>query len=283
MRVSHRVRRGVLSGLGYVTLTLVALIFLIPFVWLIVTSLKPMNQVFTDPLQWIPKPILWSNYVDALTKPTFPYLRLLANTIFYALSTTVGAIIASSLAAYAFARMDFLGKNVLFLATLSVMMLPAVVTLIPMYVLYRHLGWTGTWAPLIAPAFLGYAFYIFLLRQFFMTVPWDLTDAARVDGAGDLTILVKVMLPLVKPVIMVIAVMQIMYAWNDFFGPLIYLSDRNSFPLALGLNTFRDFFGQVTWNLLMAATLATAMPMILLFFVAQRYFIEGITLSGIKG
>ena len=107
-----------------------------------------MNQVFTDPLQWIPKPILWSNYVDALTKPTFPYLRLLANTIFYAVSTTVGAIIASSLAAYAFARMDFWGKNVLFLATLSVMMLPAVVTLIPMYVLYRHLGWTGTWAPL---------------------------------------------------------------------------------------------------------------------------------------
>jgi multiple sugar transport system permease protein len=275
-------RQVVTQLFSHTVLMITACLFLIPFLWLVVTSLKPINQVFTDPPTWIPNPILWSNYPEALTSPAFPFLKLLRNTLFYVIMTTIGTVSSSTVVAYAFARLNFKGRDVLFAITLSTMMLPGIVTLIPTYVLFKTLGWVGGYAPLIVPSFFGAAFNIFLLRQFMMTVPWDLTDAALVDGAHDFTILWRVMVPLIKPALLVIAVFNIMYIWNDFFGPLIYLGDQEQYPLMMGLYAFRTRF-TIQWNLMMAATLATCFPLIALFFVAQRYFIEGITLTGLKG
>jgi multiple sugar transport system permease protein len=282
LRQRKRVRRAASDTASHILLILVATMFIIPFLWLVITSLKPLDQVFTDPLIWMPNPIMWSNYVEALTTPAFPFTLLLRNTLFYVIMTTIGTVVSSTIVAYAFARMQFAGRDTLFIITLATMMLPGIVTLIPTYVLFKTLGWVGTYAPLIVPTFLGAAFNIFLLRQFMMTVPWDLTDAATVDGANDFTILWMIMVPLIKPALLVIAVFNIMYIWNDFFGPLIYLSDQSQYPLVMGLYAFKTRYA-IKYNLMMAATLATVFPLIALFFIAQRYFIEGITLTGLKG
>jgi multiple sugar transport system permease protein len=276
------VRQIVQKTFSYGLLLLMAAVFVVPFLWLVITSLKSNDQVFTDPPIWIPQPILWSNYVTALTTPAFPFVRLFGNTLFYVVLTTIGTLISSSFVAYGFSRIRFKGRDLLFAITLSTMMLPGIVTMIPTYVLFKWLNWVGTYAPLIAPAFFGSAFNIFLLRQFMITVPYELTDAALVDGATHIDILWRIMIPLVKPALLVIGVMNIMYIWNDFMGPLIYLSDQNQYPLVMGLYAFRTRF-KVEWNLMMAASLATCFPLIVLFFIAQRYFIEGITLTGLKG
>jgi multiple sugar transport system permease protein len=277
-----RMRKRIGLLLSHALLIATAALFVIPFLWLVVTSLKPLDQVFTDPPRWIPEPILWGNYVEALTSPAFPFLRLLRNTLFYAVFSTLGVVISSIVVAYAFARLSFRGRDVLFSITLSTMMLPGVVTLIPTYILFRRFGWVGTYAPLIVPYFFGTAFNIFLLRQFMMTIPWDLTDAAHVDGASHFMILWRILVPLVKPALLVIAVFHFMWSWNDFMNPLIYLDDIKEYPLVMGLYAFQTRFG-IQWHLLMAASLAVTFPLIVLFFVAQRYFIEGITLSGLKG
>jgi ABC-type glycerol-3-phosphate transport system permease component len=270
--------------LSHLVLVVLAIVFALPFAWLIITSLKQKSQVFTDPLVWIPNPVMWENYPKALTTPGFPYLRLLGNTLFYAVTSTLGMVISSTMVAYAFARMSFRGRNVLFGITLATMMMPGIVTLIPTYVLFRTLGWVGSYAPLIVPMWFGGAFNIFLLRQFMMTIPIDLTDAARIDGASDFVILWQVLVPLIRPAILVVAIFHFLYTWNDFMGPLIYLNNVNEAPLVLGLFTFRGRFGgSVEWGLLMAATLAVTAPVIALFFLLQRYFIEGVTLTGLKG
>ena len=277
-----RLRKQLLSLLNYLLLTLGAALFVVPFYWLIVTSLKSLDQVFTDPLVWIPLPIYWGNYLEALTSPAFPFFTLLQNTLFYTVLSTFGIVFSSAMIAYAFARLEFWGRDVLFGITLATMMLPGIVLLIPTYVLFQRFGWAGTYAPLIVPAFFGNAFNIFLLRQFMLTIPWELSDAARVDGANELIIFWQIVMPLVKPALLVVAVFHFMYAWNDFLGPLIYLDEASEYPLVLGLNAFQTRFG-IQWHLIMAAALAVTFPLIVLFFVAQRYFIEGITLSGLKG
>lgn len=276
------VRTALGLTLSYLILLATAALFIVPFLWLVITSLKASNQVFTNPPLWIPDPILWSNYVEALTTPAFPFFKLLGNTVYYVTMTTIGTIISSAAVAYGFSRIRFKGRDFLFAVTLSTMMLPGIVTLIPTYVLFKTIGWVGSYAPLIVPSFLGAAFNIFLLRQFMITVPYELTDAALVDGATHFDILWRIMIPLVKPALLVIGVMNVMYIWNDFMGPLIYLSESSTYPLVMGLNAFRTQHATM-WNLMMAASLATCFPLILLFFVAQRYFIEGITLTGLKG
>jgi len=189
-----------LPGLiAYFLLLLVGLAFFVPFLWLVVTALKPLNQVFTIPPVWIPKPIMWENFRLALTHPAFPFSRLLYNSLYYAALSTVGVTIASSLTAYAFARIPFPGRSGLFAITLGTMMIPGVVTMIPTYLVFKWLGWIGTYRPLIVPSWTGSAFFIFMLRQFMMTLPWDMSDAARVDGASELGILWRIMLPLMKP------------------------------------------------------------------------------------
>jgi multiple sugar transport system permease protein len=270
------------SFITHLLLILVAILFFIPFLWLVITSLKPLEQVFTSPLRWIPEPVMWNNYQEALTSPAFPFTLLMQNTLFYTILSTIGAVFSSAVVAYAFARMEFWGRNTLFAITLATMMLPGVVLLIPTYVLFQRFGWVGSYAPLIVPAYFGGAFNIFLLRQFMMTIPWDLTDSAHVDGAGEFTILWRIIFPLVKPALMVVGLFHFMYAWNDFFGPLIYLNDSSKYPLVLGLYSFQTRFS-VQWHLMMAASLSVTLPLIILFFVAQRYFIEGITLTGLKG
>ncbi len=278
----RRARKVFSTALVYLVLTAVATLFVIPFLWLLITSLKPSSQVFTAPPQWIPEPIMWGNYVEALATPAFPFFGMLRNTLFYAGVSTIGVVLSSVVVAYAFARMDFWGRDLLFSITLSTMMLPGIVTLIPTYVLFNRLGWVGSYAPLIIPYFFGSAFNIFLLRQFMLTIPVDLTDAARVDGASDFTILWRIMLPLVRPALLVVAVFHFLATWNDFLGPLIYLDSASEYPLVMGLYVFHSR-NRIEWNLLMAAALAVTTPLIVLFFVAQRYFIEGIALTGLKG
>lgn len=279
----HRGRKWLVASIIQLSLIVTAVFFGVPFLWLILSSLKPLNQIFAVPLRWIPDPILWGNYAKALTSPSFPYFTLLGNTLFYAVLSTIGVVVSSVVVAYAFARMKFWGRDFLFGVTLATMMLPTIVTLIPTYIIFRKLDWVGTYAPLIVPYFFGSAFNIFLLRQFMLTIPWDLTDAARVDGAGDFTILWRIMVPLIKPALLVVAVFHFMYAWNDFLGPLIYIDEADEFPLVLGLYGFQFNRMQIDWSLLSAGAVAVTAPLIVLFFAAQRYFIEGITLTGLKG
>lgn len=275
--------RKVMSDvLRHLVLAAVSLFFLLPFWWLLVSSLKPLDQILTVPPLWLPDPILWENYPIALTSPTFPFLTLLRNTLFYTVTSTVGTVVSSTVVAYAFARMRFWGRDTLFAITLATLLLPTVVTLIPTYILFQRVGLVGTYAPLIVPHFFGSAFNIFLLRQFLMTIPRDMTDAARVDGAGDLTILWRVLAPMIRPALLVVAILHFMYTWNDFLGPLLYVDDASEYTLVIGLYAFRSRMA-LEWNLVTAAALSITLPLVVLFFVAQRSFIEGVALTGIKG
>ncbi len=263
-------------------LIVVALVFLTPFLWMITSALKSNDQIVAHPIVWWPRPIQWQNYGDALNYPGFPFLQFLKNSVFYSASVTVGTVISCAAVGYGFARMRFPGRDLLFGLTLATMMIPGIVTFIPTYVLFKYLHMLGTYAPLIAPNFLGNAFFIFMIRQFFMGMPWELSDAAKVDGASEWLIFRRIMLPLVRPALMVVAVFTFLYTWNDFFGPLIYLSDQGQYPLSLGLFAFK---AQRTtdWNHMMAASTVATLPLIALFFFTQRYFLQGITLTGLKG
>jgi len=275
-------RRTVPQIISYALLSFVGLLFAVPFLWLVITSLKPLYQVFTIPLTWIPKPIMWSNYPDALRHPGFPFAKYAWHSIYYSVGSTLGVTIASAMAAYAFARIPFRGRGFWFSITLATMMIPYVVTMIPTYLIFRWLNWIGSYKPLIIPSWGGGAFFIFMLRQFMMTLPWDLSDAARVDGASEAHILVRIMLPLMKPALLVVVVFNFMGCWNDFMGPIIYLNNSELYPLSVGLFSFLSKSGRY-WNLLMAASMVVTAPMIVIFFLAQRQFIEGITFTGMKG
>jgi multiple sugar transport system permease protein len=274
-------RRALASTFAYSLLVLVALAFFVPFLWLVVTALKPLNQVFTIPPIWVPRPVQWQNFRLALTHPAFPFLRLFWNSLYYAVFSTLGVTAASCLAAYAFARIDFPGRTALFAITLGTLMIPGVVTMVPTYLIFKWLGWIGTYRPLIIPAWTGNPFFIFMLRQFMMTLPQELSDAAKVDGASELEIFYRIMLPLMRSAVLVVVLFNFMWSWNDFMGPLIYLNNARLYPLSLGLYAFLSREG-IKWNLLAAAALVTTVPVIVLFFVGQQQFIEGITMTGIK-
>ncbi len=281
-RRAHFLRHTLPDIISYTLLSAVGLLFFIPFLWLIITSLKPLDQVFTMPLIWIPNPIQWNNYYDALNHPGFPFLRFLRHSLTYSVLSTVGVTAASAMAAYAFARIPFRGRGLWFGITLGTMMIPGVVTMIPTYIIFRWLNWVGSYKPLIIPSYGGSAFFIFMLRQFMMTLPWDLSDAARVDGASEAHILLRIMLPLMRPALLVVVVFNFMGCWNDFMGPIIYLNNAQLYPLSVGLFAFLTRSGRY-WNLLMAAALVVTTPMVIIFFLAQRQFIEGITMTGLKG
>ena len=266
--------------LVYSLLCLLGAIFLVPFFWMVSTSLKAESQIFVFPPKWIPDPVLWSNYPNAVS--AIPFWTYAYNTIFITGFNILGVLISSSLVAYSFARLRWPGRNQLFVILLATMMLPGQVTMIPVFLLFKELGWVNTFLPLIVPAFFGNAFYIFLLRQFFLTIPVDLEDAARVDGCPRLLTYWHVILPLSKPALATVGVFTFMGTWNDFMGPLIYLSSENRKTLALGLQSFVWEHG-AEWALLMAVSTMMLLPLLILFFLAQRYFIEGIALTGIKG
>ncbi|PPA70448.1 carbohydrate ABC transporter permease [Jeotgalibacillus proteolyticus] len=264
---------------AHIVLIVASFFFLIPFLWMVSTSLKPLTQVFTFPPEWIPRPFMWSNYTDAMEYiPFFTYLR---NTIVITVLSTLGAVISCPLVAYSFAKLRWPGRNILFIITIGVMMIPGQVTMIPLFLLFEKFGMVGTPYPLIIPAFFGVPFYIFLLRQFFMGLPDSLREAARIDGAGEFRIYWQIMLPLAKPAVLAVGLFQFMASWTDFIGPLLYLTDSLQYTLSLGLQQFQSQRGS-EWGLMMAVSTMMTLPIIVLFFLLQKTFIRGITFSGIK-
>lgn len=272
-----------LAGRGALHLVLIALslLFLVPFLWALSTSLKDEGSVFAFPPQLIPETLHWRNYVDALT--TVPFGRYALNTLFLVVVRVVGNLLSCSLVAFSFARLRWRGRDVVFFILLATMMVPHEVTLIPQYIIFAKIGWVNTYLPLTVPAFFAdSAFYVFLLRQFFLAIPRELDDAARVDGAGFFEIYWRIILPLSKPALIAIGIFTFQNSWNAFFGPLIYLQDRSLYTVSLGLKQFQEE-NYTIWTQLMAASVAIMIPTLLVFFLLQRRFVEGITFTGLKG
>ncbi|MBM3499945.1 MAG: carbohydrate ABC transporter permease [Armatimonadetes bacterium] len=263
-------------------------LFLMPLAWTISTSLKPTEQTMEMPPRWWPKQFLWRNYSDAVMYRSeelgyIPMLRQARNTLYLAVLSVTGTVVSNALVAYGFARIRWRGRDVLFAATLATMMVPFPVTMVAVFSIFKELGWIGSFRPLWVPAWLGGAFNIFLLRQFFMSIPRDLSDAAAIDGCGELQTFWHIILPLAKPALAVVALFHFMYVWNDFLGPLIYLTDESMFTLSLGLQAYQSQHGGTEWSMLMAASMIVITPLIVLFFLTQRTFIQGVRLTGIKG
>ena len=274
-----RRRRFLIAVANHSLLIATAVIFIAPFIFIVLTSLMTSQQALSPKL-W-PDPFAWHNFTDVFSKA--PMWRYAFNTLLYAGLGTLGLLVSSIPVAYALARLRWRGANVVFLITLIAMMLPPQVTIVPVYVLWAKLHLVGTIWPLVFPNWLGDAFSIFLLRQFFLTIPEEYLDAARVDGCGELRILTTVVCRLAKPAIAAVALFSFLFCFNDFFGPLLYTGENSShWTLSVGLSQFRSLY-QVQWNLTMAATLIVMAPVILLFFLAQRAFVEGVTLTGVKG
>ncbi len=258
-----------------------AVVFLIPFLWMISTSLKPIEKIFHYPPQWIPDPILWRNYTEALT--VAPFALYFRNSVLVTTLSVVGQIASSAIVAYGFARLRFPGRDILFIVLLATMMLPWQVTMIPLFILYRNLDWINTYYPLVVPNYLGgNPFFIFLLRQFFLTLPLELDEAAKLDGCGPFRIFWQILLPLTIPGLTTVAIFSFLWNWNEFLWPLIVLNDIDTWTIPLGLNGFRDQYG-TDWNHLMAASFVASLPVILIFFIFQGYFIQGIATTGAKG
>jgi multiple sugar transport system permease protein len=262
-----------------VLLICLAILFFGPFLWLISTSLAPESQVFSGSLVLVPHPVTWANYADGLNE--FPFWQYFRNTVFICVFTVVGATASSSFVAYGFSRVSWIGRETLFVVVLATLILPYQVTLIPLYLLFKQFGWLNTYLPLIVPSYFGNAFFIFLFRQFYFGIPSELSDAARIDGCSDLTIYLRVLLPLSKPVLATAAIFSFIGAWSDFLGPLIYLTDASKYTLSIGV---QQVIGQEPhWTWLMAVGVVMTLPILILFFFVQRTFIQGISFSGIKG
>lgn len=264
----------------YAALVILSAVFFAPFLWLLSTSFKPESQIMLIPPEWIPRPFEWANYSKGLTfVPFFLYLK---NTLIICTANVVGVLISSSLVAYGLAIIPWRGRDALFIILLSTMMLPYQVVMVPLFGIFTWLGWIDTFLPLIVPAFLGNAFFIFLLRQFFLSIPKDLMEAAKIDGCSEIQIFRRIVLPLAKPALATVALFTFMGSWNDYLGPLIYLFNQDKFTLSLGLAMFQSQYGSYYGMLMAVSTVITA-PIIVLFFFTQRTFIQGITLTGIKG
>ncbi len=296
--LEHQGQRSIVSGLAnllrsrrrqdlllktvvYLLLFIGAFGVMLPFFWMISTSLKKPGTEFTFPIEWIPVPPRFGNYWTAWT--ILPFNQWLVNTIRITGLSILGHIVSCAIVGFGFARIRFPGRDAIFLLVLATMMLPYPSIIIPLFILFKELGWINTILPLVVPTFFATsAFYIFLLRQFFMTLPLELDDAARVDGCSTFGIFYRICVPLIKPALGIILVFSFMNHWNDFLGPLIFLSDLDKYTLALGL---RFFQGQhrVEWTLLMASSLIILSPCIVLFFIAQKNYIQGIVITGVKG
>lgn len=261
-------------------LVLACAVFLSPFAWLFSTSLKPTGQLSVMPPVWIPHPVQWHYWRDALT--VFPYGQYFLNTATVTGLVIIGVLISSAPVAYGFAKIPWPGRNAVFLIVLATMMVPYQVMMVPLYLVFSTLGWVGGFKPLTIPAFFGDAFSIFLLRQFFLGIPLELSEAARIDGANELRIFLRVVAPLAKPALATVALFAFVSTWQDFLAPLIYLQDAGKFTLSVALYTLLGEHG-TEWQLLYAVSFLVAVPPLLIFFFAQRTFIQGITMSGLKG
>lgn len=265
----------------YILLVLFGTVLLAPLAWLVSSSLKTEGQIFAVPPEWIPDPVRWQNYPDVFRR--IPFGRGWMNSAIVTILATLGQVVSASLVAFGFARLRFPGRDMLFIVLIATVMIPYHVTLIPTYVLFRELGWLNTFLPLIVPSwFGGSSIYIFLMRQFYMRLSFELDDAARVDGASIWRIFTDIVLPQSKPAVGVVAIFAFLIHWNDFFGPFIYLNSTEKYTLPLMLRLFQSV-ESTEWAMLMAASVMTAVPCVLLYFVAQRYFIQGVVFTGIKG
>lgn len=274
------VGRAIRLVLIYALLFTGAIVFALPILWMVRTALMDYAQVQQYPLVWIPKPVRWENFREALSFMDFPIL--LRNTLFITVFALTGQVLSCSIVAFGFARLEFPGREFLFMVLLSTMMLPAMVTEIPRFILFRHFGWIDTYLPLIVPAYFGSPFFIFLLRQFFKTIPKDLDEAARIDGCSSWRIYWQIMLPLCKPVLAVVVIFGFIWTWNDFWGPLVYLRTADKKTLSLGLQVFQGVY-QTYYHYLMAASLVVLAPVLALYVFCQRYFTQGIVMTGMKG
>lgn len=271
----------IVRAIQYLLMIVLSAIFLIPLVWMVSSSLKEQGQVFAYPPVWIPNPVMWSNYPEALQRA--PLLLWLRNTGFITGMAIVGNVITSSMVAFGFARLRFPGRQALFVLLLSTMMLPEVVTLIPRFIMFKTIGWVDTFWPLTVPAFFGGGAYnIFLVRQFYLTIPTDFDEAARLDGASNWQIWWRILVPLSMPVLIAVSIFSFVAHWNDFLHPLIYLFSEDKKTLALGLRAFVNPM-DASWHISMAASMFLVVPIVLIFFFGQRYFIRGVTMTGISG
>jgi len=265
----------------YAILIVASVICIFPFLWMVSTAFKPQDEVYMMPPSWLPIAPTLSNFPEGWAYADFnTYTR---NTLFVALICTLGTVISASFVAYGFSRFKARGSGLLMTVLLGTMMLPAQVTMIPQYLLYNKMKLLDTYWPLIIPSWVGGgAFNIFLFVQFFKTLPMELDEAAYIDGANSFQTLIRVLLPSVKPVVLAVTVMSLVYNWNDFFAPLIYLNSDSKFTIAIGLRFFQGVYGNMKMGLMMAVTTVTLIPVLIVFFVCQRYFIQGIKMSGLK-
>lgn len=261
--------------LAHAALIVVCLVLVFPLLWMLSTSLKPIEETMVVPARWVPETVQFRNYVE--TVQYIPFWTYTKNTLLACVLAALGTTFSSALVAFSFTRLEWPGKNALFGLTLATMMVPFPVLMVPLYMVFKELGWLGSLKPLWVPSFFGSAFNIFLLRQFFLRIPRSLPEAMTLDGASELTIFLRAYLPLSTAPLAVAAFFQFLYSWNDFLGPLLYLTDQNSFTLSLGLQFYQSQLGGTQWHYLMAASLLTTLPLVLLFFFMQRSFLTGLS------
>lgn len=271
----------------HLVLILLSIVFAFPLLWMLSTSLKPIQETMRTPPTFIPSHVMWGNYADAFTYQSkqlgyIPFLVYGRNTLLIAILAVSGTVFSNALVAYAFARLRFPGRDLLFQLTLATMMIPFPVLMVPTFALFQKLHWIGTFRPLWIPAWFGSAFNIFLLRQFLRTIPFELSEAAKIDGCTEWQIFSQIVMPLSKSALAVVALFMFLGTWNDFLGPLIYISNQNMFTLGLGLQAFQSQNGGTQWHLLMAASTIVVLPIIVLFFFTQKQFIQGIAVTGLK-
>lgn len=274
--VQDRIKRMI----AYTIVMIMAVAYIFPLYWLVVTALKTDIEIFQQPPPIFPPDPQWQNFGASTTYISF--WRYMWNTIAISGLTVLGTVLSCTFIAYGFARIQWPGRNIFFLIYLSTIMLPSQVTLIPLYLIFRDLGWVGTFLPLVVPHFFGSALYVFLLRQFLLTIPQELSDAARIDGASEPGILWHVMIPLMRPALAVVALFTFVQTYRDFLGPLIYLQNQQDWTISLGLKLFQNMYG-AQWQLMMAASTLAMLPTIVLFFFTQKTFVRGIALTGLKG
>jgi multiple sugar transport system permease protein len=291
LELSQPARRKMTNWLGligrYVILIALAASFMLPFYWMASSALKDDNQVYTVPPRWIPNPAYIINFWNAWNVQNFNLFAF--NTIVkYAIPSTIGTVLSSALVAYSFARLRWPGRDTLFAICLATMMIPFQVKLVPLFIIFKQLGWINTYLPLVVPSFFADAFFIFMLRQFFRSIPMELSEAARIDGASEMQTLLQIILPLSKPALTVVALFAFLGAWNDYLGPLIYINSEPQWTLALAIQRMGRAMSEVgnktlAYPYLMAVSTIVTMPILVVFYFAQRAFIEGISLSGLKG
>lgn len=283
MSVARKPSVGARLGmLGYHALMLaISAVFLLPFYWMTISAFKTNAEIFSDPVTWVPDPVRWENVTALLTRDDFPFVQQFVNSVFYAGTVAVLVCLSCSLAAYSFGCLRWRGRNLVFALTVCALLMPTIVTFLPVYLAWSKIGLTGSYWPLITPFLFGDAFFIFMLRQFFMGVPRELLDAARLDGASEFRIWWQIVLPQVRTPLVIVGLFATVYTWNEFFMPLIYLQDREDFPLSVGLFTFQSQRA-VEWSVSMMGAFLTALPMVVLFLFTQRLFQRGLSSTGLK-